>query len=117
MLADVIKSEHSELCFTTALELRTPCVAVSKQLNQETNGSRAFPLEQFPLWYWFANEYTCLFIGITITFAKCSSQDAATFQGLWISLFMNVGCLVKDQEQWRLEIKKKQPNKEQNIVS
>lgn len=41
MLADIIKSEHSELCFTTALELKTPCVAVSEQLNQETNGSRA----------------------------------------------------------------------------
>lgn len=43
---------------------------------------------------------------------QCSSQDAATFQGLWISLFMNVGCLVEDQEQWRLEIRKKQPTKQ-----
>lgn len=44
MLAAVIKSEHSELCFTTALELWTPSVAVGKQLSQETNcsnGSRA----------------------------------------------------------------------------
>lgn len=48
MLAAVIKSEHSELSFTTALELRTPSMAVSKQLNQETvaleyNGTSQFP--------------------------------------------------------------------------
>lgn len=41
MLAAVIKSKRSELCFTTALVLWTPSVAVGKQLNQETNGSRA----------------------------------------------------------------------------